>query len=99
MIDHVILTVSNFERSVAFYNQVFKPLGAAMSSEFKGENGHPDLKGFSDGKTMFLWLKEGKPESKGVHIGFIANNRAQVDSFYAAALASEAGDHRITESV
>ena len=27
MIDHVILTVKDFERSVAFYRQVLKPLG------------------------------------------------------------------------
>lgn len=85
MIDHVILTVSNFERSVAFYNQAFKPLGVAMVSDFKGEDGHPNLKGFGDGKTVFLWLKEGTPTPDGIHVGFIANSHAEVESFYTAA--------------
>jgi len=45
MIDHVILTVSDFKRSVAFYVKALKPLGITNFTDYKGKNGHPDLKG------------------------------------------------------
>jgi catechol 2,3-dioxygenase-like lactoylglutathione lyase family enzyme len=50
MIDHVILTVSDFERSVAFYAEALKPLGITNFTDYEGHAGHPDLKGFGDGK-------------------------------------------------
>lgn len=90
MIDHVILTVSNVERSVAFYTQAFKPLGITLNMDFKGEDGHPDLKGFGDGNTIFFWLKEGKVDFHGLHIGFVAKDHAEVDAFYKAAIAAGA---------
>ncbi|TDQ10353.1 VOC family protein [Pedobacter metabolipauper] len=95
MIDHVILTVSSFERSVAFYTQAFGPLGITMAMNFEGQDGHPDLKGFGDGKTIFFWLKEGKSNPDGMHIGFVAEDHGQVDAFYKAAL--EAGAQMIYE--
>ena len=49
MLDHVILTVSDFQRSVAFYAQALRPLGITDFIDFEGEDGHPDLKGFGDG--------------------------------------------------
>ena len=39
MIDHIILTVSNFERSVAFYLKSLAPLGLTMTMDFKGGAG------------------------------------------------------------
>ena len=50
--------------------------------------GHPDLKGFGDGKRAFFWLKEGKPDPKAVHVGFVAKDHAEVDAFYKAAVAA-----------
>jgi catechol 2,3-dioxygenase-like lactoylglutathione lyase family enzyme len=43
MLDHVILTVSNVERSLAFYEAALKPLNIRFFMPYKGENGHPDL--------------------------------------------------------
>ena len=43
MIDHVILTVSDFERSVAFYAKALKPLGITSLIDYEGKDGHPDL--------------------------------------------------------
>ena len=51
MIDHVILTVSDLERSVAFYVKVLKPLGIKNFTDYEGRNGHPDLKGFGKAPT------------------------------------------------
>jgi catechol 2,3-dioxygenase-like lactoylglutathione lyase family enzyme len=51
MLDHVIVTVSNFTRSIAFYEQALKPLGITDFLDYKGQDGHPDLKGFgNDGR-------------------------------------------------
>ena len=58
MIDHVILTVSNFKRSVAFYAKALKPLGITNFTNYEGQDAHPDLKGFGDGKRALFWLKE-----------------------------------------
>src|SRR5712675_1335537 len=88
MIDHVILTVSDFKRSVPFYAEALKPLGITTLLDYEGKDGHPDLKGFGIGKSHFFWLKEGKPDPQAVHVGFVAKNHAEVDAFYKAALAA-----------
>lgn len=90
MLDHVILTVSNFESSVAFYTKALKPLGIDFVMDFEGRDGHPDLKGFGNGNSIFFWLKEGNPEPTAIHVGFIAKDNAEVDAFYKAAIAAGA---------
>ena len=75
MIDHVILTVSDFKRSVAFYAEALKALGITTFTDYEGKDGHPDLKGFGDGKRYFFWLKEGNPDPQAVHVGFVAKDR------------------------
>jgi len=45
VLDHIILTVSDFERSVAFYAKALKPLGITNVLDYEGQDGHPDLKG------------------------------------------------------
>jgi catechol 2,3-dioxygenase-like lactoylglutathione lyase family enzyme len=81
MIDHVILTVSDFERSVAFYAKALKPLGITNFTDYKGLDGHPDLRGFGDGKRAFFWLKEGRPDPQAVHVGFVAKDHDEVDGW------------------
>jgi hypothetical protein len=76
MIDDIILTVGDFERSVAFYAKALKPLGITNFTDYKGPDGHPDLKGFGDGERAFFWLKEGKPYPQAVHVGFVAKDHA-----------------------
>ena len=93
MIDHIILTVSDFERSVAFYAKALKPLGITNFTDYEGQDGHPDLKGFGDGKRAFFWLKQGKPDPASIHWGFIAENNQAVDAFYKAAIAAGAKDN------
>ena len=62
MLDHVIVTVSDFTRSIAFYAQALKPLGITDFLDYKGQDGHPDLKGFGNDGCFFFWLKEGRPD-------------------------------------
>lgn len=90
MLDHVIISVSDFERSTAFYTEAFKPLGITVTMDFKGEDGHPDLKGFGHDFGAFFWLKDGKADSRAVHIGLVAKDHAEVDAFHEAAVAAGA---------
>ena len=54
MIDHVILTVADFVRSIRFYERALRPLGITDFSDFPGEKGHPHLKGFgANGRYFF----------------------------------------------
>jgi catechol 2,3-dioxygenase-like lactoylglutathione lyase family enzyme len=60
---------------------------------YKGEDGHPDLWGFGDGKRAFFWLKQGKPDPAAIHWGFKAEDQKKVDEFYKAAMSSGARDN------
>jgi len=70
MLDHIILTVSDIERSLAFYEAALKPLNIKFFMPYKGKDGHPDLWGFGDGKKAFFWIKQGKPDPTAIHWGF-----------------------------
>jgi hypothetical protein len=50
MLGFMILTVSNVERSLAFYEAALKPLNIRFFLPYEGKDGHPDLWGFGDGK-------------------------------------------------
>jgi catechol 2,3-dioxygenase-like lactoylglutathione lyase family enzyme len=91
MLDHVIVTVTDFRRSIAFYEQALKPLGVTDLLDYKGQGGHPDLKGFGTGGRFFFWLKEGRPDPDTVHFGFVAKSHAEVNAFFVAAIAAADG--------
>ena len=59
MLDHMILTVSDVTRSLAFYEAALKPLQIRFFMPYKGEDGHPDLWGFNVGAqpTSFAWTR------------------------------------------
>jgi catechol 2,3-dioxygenase-like lactoylglutathione lyase family enzyme len=79
MLDHVFITVEDFDRSIAFYKKALKPLGIAHATDFDGKDGpegHPDLKGFGRDGRIFFWLRQGDPDAKAAHIGFVANSEA-----------------------
>src|SRR6204780_2542307 len=75
MLDHIILTVSDIERSLGFYETALKPLNIKFFMPYKGKDGHPDLWGFGDGKKAFFWIKQGKPDPTAIHWGFVAKTR------------------------
>ncbi|NRB55574.1 MAG: VOC family protein [Salinicola sp.] len=89
MLDHLFLSVSDIERSIRFYEAVLAPLGITARLDYDGKDGppgHPDLKGFGANGRMFFWLREGVVEGKAVHVGFVANSKAEVEAAYAAAI-------------
>ncbi len=93
MINHMILTVSDVERSLEFYEAALKPLKIQYFLPYKGKDGHPDLWGFGDGKRAYFWLKRGKADPAAIHWGFDAESNANVDEFYKAAMAAGARDN------
>jgi catechol 2,3-dioxygenase-like lactoylglutathione lyase family enzyme len=93
MLDHIILTVSDLPRSIAFYMKALAPLGITDVLDFKGHDGHPDLMGFGRENNFLLWLKSGVPNPAAVHFAFVAMSRAMVDAFYSAAMAAGAKDN------
>ncbi|MCF1450340.1 VOC family protein [Agrobacterium vitis] len=93
MLDHVFISVSDIDRSIAFYEAALAPLGIAHAIDYDGKDGppgHPDLKGFGANGRVFFWLRMGVVEGRAAHVGFIANGKLQVDAAYAAAMAAGA---------
>lgn len=89
MLDHVFLSVSDIDRSIAFYEAALASLGIAHAIDYDGKDGppgHPDLKGFGANGRVFFWLRMGVVEGRAAHVGFIANGKLQVDAAYAAAM-------------
>jgi catechol 2,3-dioxygenase-like lactoylglutathione lyase family enzyme len=96
MLDHVFLTVSDLKRSIAFYEAALAPLGIAHVLDYDGKDGpegHPDLKGFGSNGRVYFWLRQGQADARAAHIGFVANSEADVNAFYAAAMAAGAIDN------
>ena len=96
MLDHVFITVSDVERSIAFYTATLAPLGITKRVDYDGKDGppgHPDLKGFGANGRIFFWLRQGTSDSRAAHVGFVASNKSEVDAAYAAAMAAGATDN------
>ena len=56
-IDHLVISVGDFERSKAFYSKVLGALG------FKLKHQYSDMAGWSNGKTLF-WISQADAEGK-----------------------------------
>ena len=96
MLDHVFITVKDFDRSIAYYETALKPLGIVHALDYDGKNGpegHPDLKGFGRDGRVFFWLRQGDADARAAHIGFVAKSEAEVNAFYEAAMAAGATDN------
>jgi catechol 2,3-dioxygenase-like lactoylglutathione lyase family enzyme len=81
MFDHVGLTVSNLERSRAFYAHALAPLGITELVSFDG------AVGFGSEHPKF-WIGEGgaaQPKPR-THVAFAAVTRLEVDAFHRAAM-------------
>jgi catechol 2,3-dioxygenase-like lactoylglutathione lyase family enzyme len=94
MIDHIGLAVSDMERSKAFYSNALKPLGIGLIMEVSAkETGGDAHAGFGKDNKAFFWIGTGSKPKGGAHVAFTAQTRAEVDSFYRAALAAGGRDN------
>jgi len=87
IIDHIGLAVSNYEESKAFFTQALAPLGIQLVMEVEGWAGLG-----RSGKPEF-WFGTHSQKQNPMHIAFVAENRAQVNAFYEAALKAGAKDN------
>lgn len=95
MLDHVFISVSDIDRSIAFYQKALAPLAITHAIDYDGRQGppgHPDLKGFGANGRVFFWLRQGVVEGRAVHVGLIAANQAAVDAAFAASIAAGASE-------
>ena len=93
MIDHITFGVTDFDRSTAFYDQAFAPLGVRRL--FDAPTEHTDgvrVTGYGDDRPWF-WLAEANATNGMLHIALIAASRAKVDAFHSAALAAGGKDN------
>ncbi len=89
-IDHMGLSVSDYERAKAFYLAALKPLGGGIIMEFPyGTIGPFASAGLGVAGKPFLWISTGEKTAPHLHVAFRTETREQVDQFYAAAM--EAG--------
>ncbi len=94
MIDHTGVSVSDFRVSRDFYAKALAPLGYEVIGEFSAEvTGHTDVAGFGVPPKPDFWIGAGVPNRPVIHVAFRAHTRAQVDAFYAAAMAAGGRDN------
>jgi catechol 2,3-dioxygenase-like lactoylglutathione lyase family enzyme len=81
MIDHIKLSVSDFDRSRAFYEQALEPLGYRVMLEPA-----PGVAGMGREWPDF-WIAEAQKPTTA-HVAFRADSRGLVEAFHQAALAA-----------
>ena len=98
MIDHTGVVVSDFEASKRFYERALGAIGLGKLREFPAAvTGHTDVAGFGPSGKAEFWISAataGQGSNKPpVHVAFRVDTRADVDTFYAAALAAGGTDN------
>jgi catechol 2,3-dioxygenase-like lactoylglutathione lyase family enzyme len=94
MIDHVGFAVSDLARSSAFYAAALAPLGIAELMRVTPEQtGVGTAIGYGRDGKPFFWIGDNERVGQGTHIAFAVDSRAEVDAFYAAAMAAGGVDH------
>ena len=86
-IDHIGIPVRDISVSKHFYAQALAPVGMAML----GASERHAAFGIEPMPNLIIRLTDQRPVS--VHLAFVAETRAQVDAFYAAALVAGGTDH------
>jgi catechol 2,3-dioxygenase-like lactoylglutathione lyase family enzyme len=95
MLDHIGLSVANYPKAKAFYDAVMPTIGAScvMAVTAEETGGTYEGAGYGlNGKPSF-WIGTGGRTKGSLHIAFVAESRAAVDAFYAAAIAAGGTDN------
>ena len=93
MLDHIGISVTNFDRAVKFYNAALAPLGGSLLYVVPEEyTDGVKTGGFGTDRPTF-WVSEDGPQSPILHVAFAASTRAEVDAFYEAAMAAGGRDN------
>lgn len=93
MLDHVGILVADWAKARTFYDAAFGPFGITMLNEVPVEfTGGVKVGGYGKESPDF-WLTESAQTGPGRHYAFRAQTRAEVDAFYAAAMAAGGQDN------
>ncbi len=87
MLDHIGISVADFELSKEFFAQSLAPLRYTLVAEFEHQGKR--LAGFGANSKPDFWIEGGQATLPPLHVAFAATDHARVEAFYAAAL--EAG--------
>ena len=94
MIDHTGISISDYERSKAFYTAALAPIGYQLLVELPAAvTGSTDVAGFGEPPKPDFWISRGVPNTPPIHIAFRVDSRAKVDAFHRAALAAGGTDN------
>lgn len=88
MYDHLTLKVRDLQASVRFYRGVLEPLRHVLASSDETSAGFGP-----EGAPAFWLLSQSSEPTRAVHIAFRARDRAAVDAFHRAGLASGGRDN------
>src|SRR6202158_5773037 len=87
VIDHVYISVTNIERSLAFYVEALKPLGWSPVGNYdsaSGPQGVPDLYGVGDdvfrsGKAIgsSIWLRQRRLGETGLYVRIVCDTNGR----------------------
>jgi len=86
MIDHIGVSVTDLDKSIAFYTKALAPLGYELIMKWE------QFAGFGVAGKPDFWIGKGVPKD-AIHVAFRAAGRAQVRAFYEAAMASGGKDN------
>ncbi|MBR7835563.1 VOC family protein [Actinospica durhamensis] len=96
MIDHVYISVTDIDKSLAFYLAALEPLGWRAFGNYESASGPadvPDLFGLGDdtyvsgtGIGSSIWLRRRGPGETGLYLGIVCATNEAVDAAYAAAI-------------
>ncbi len=86
IISHISIGTNNFEKAIAFYDQVLSTLGCQRLTE------HPGAIAYGKQYPEF-WVNtpfdnQAATVGNGTHVGFMAPTKAAVNAFYEAVLAA-----------
>ena len=94
MIDHMGLSVTDYEKSKTFYEKALAPLGYEFLFEVPTEHtGGVRYGGFGVASKPDFWIDGAGAPSPKLHVAFAAGDRASVDAFYKAAMAAGGRDN------
>ncbi|WP_426437319.1 VOC family protein [Bradyrhizobium genosp. P] len=88
MLDHVTISITDIERSKAFYDQALQALGI---SRLYAEGAQ--AAGYGIRPKAFFWIGARSTPQTGAHIAFTATDRATVDRFYEDAIKAGGRDN------
>lgn len=94
MLDHIGIKVTDVKRSKTFYDAALKPLGVSVVMDVsEAETGSTPYLGYGEGFKPYFWIGQQARATELIHVAFATDARANVDAFYAAAMAAGGRDN------